>query len=129
VEDARQFAKDVAQSVSVKPLQDLSSYKFESAFETWVETIVENEARSRARKLVGRSKHGRREFLSFEEWRHQPVDPVVHDREHREILRKALQRHRAGGAHNEKSADAIELRYFEDLDTPEVAERVGLVAV
>jgi len=124
VEDATQFAKDVAQDVSLKLLEELDSYNFESKFETWVGTIIENEARTRARKLFGRSKHGKREFLSFEEWRHQPIDPVIHDREHREILRKALQKHRAGGAHNAKSADAIELRYYEDLDTPEVAERL-----
>src|SRR5438552_11231255 len=41
-----QFAKDVAQEVSLKLLQKLGSYKFDSKFETWVGSIIENEAKT-----------------------------------------------------------------------------------
>jgi RNA polymerase sigma factor (sigma-70 family) len=121
-EDPVEFARDVAQQVSLKLLEKLDSYKLESSFKTWLGKVVENEARTRTRKVRGRSTQVVRKYVSFEELQQEPVAPAIHDREHREILRKALQKHRA---QNAKSADAIELRYFEELDTPEVADRIG----
>ena len=57
-EDPNEFAKDIAQQVSIKLLQQLDSYRFESSFETWVGSIVKtrltlsseqsSDARSRA---------------------------------------------------------------------------------
>ncbi len=124
-----QFAKDVAQEVSLKLLQKLDSYKLDSKFETCVGTIIENEAKTLgSRKQFGRAKAGPRTYISFEDFEEEPADtvtPVIENRKHREILHKALQKHRAGGIKDAKSADAIELRYFEELETPEVAMRIG----
>jgi RNA polymerase sigma factor (sigma-70 family) len=124
-----QFAEDVAQEVSLKLLQKLGSYKFDSKFETWVGSIIENEASTLgARKQIGRGKAGPRTYISFEDLEQElasTVIPIVENLEHRKILHKALQKHRAGGIKDAKSADAIELRYFEELGTPEVAKRIG----
>jgi RNA polymerase sigma factor (sigma-70 family) len=124
-----QFAKDVAQEVSLKLLKKLDSYKLDSKFETWVGTIIENEARTLgARKQLGRAEAGPRTYISFEKLVEETADtllPVIESRERRQIMHKALLRHRAGGIKDAKSADAIELRYFEDLKTPEVARRIG----
>ena len=129
VEDATQYAKDVAQEVSLKLVQKIDSYKLDSQFETWVGSIIENEARTLGtRKYFGRAKAGPRTYVSFEDLEQElaaPEIPIIENREHREILHKALQKHRAGGKKDAKSADAIELRYFDELETPEVAKRIG----
>ncbi len=124
-EDPIEFAKDVAQEVSIKLLENLDSFRFESSFKTWVGTIIENEANTKQRKLLGRSKQGKRRYVSFEELQQQSTMPVIHDLERREILRKAFDKHREGGVHNRKSAFFIELRYFEDMDPSEIAMRQG----
>jgi RNA polymerase sigma factor (sigma-70 family) len=124
-----QFAKDVAQEVALKLMQKLGSYKFDSKFETWVGSIIENEAKTLgARKQFGRAKAGPRTHISFEDLEQElasPVIPIIENREHQKILRKTLQKHRAGGIKDANSADAIELRYFEELETPEIAKRIG----
>ncbi len=81
-----------------------------------------------ARKQFGRAKAGPRTYISFEDLEREladPVIPIIKLREHREILRKALQKHRAGGIKDAKSADAIELRYIEELETSDIAKRIG----
>ena len=129
VEDATQFAKDVAQEVSLKLLERLDSYKLDSKFETWVGSIIENEATTLGRrKHYGRAKSGPRTYISFEDLQQElaaPTTRIIENREHREILRKALDKHREGGVHNQKSAFFIELRYFEDMDPSEIAMRQG----
>lgn len=124
-----QFAKDVAQEVSLKLLQNLGSYKFDSKFETWVGSIIENEATTLgARKQFGRAKAGPRRYISFEDLEREladPVTPVIKLREHREILRKVLKRHGAGGIKDSNSTDAILFRYAEELETSEIAKRMG----
>jgi len=124
-----QFAKDVAQEVSLKLLQKLGSYKFDSKFETWVGSIIENEAKTLgARKQFGRAKAGPRTYISFEDLEREladPVIPIIKMREHREILRKVLQKHRAGSIKDANSTDAILFRYVEELETSEIAKRIG----
>jgi RNA polymerase sigma factor (sigma-70 family) len=124
-----QFAKDVAQEVSLKLLQELDSYKFDSKFETWVGRIVENQAKTLgARKQFGRAKAGPRSYISFEDLELELanlVTPVIKLRERRDILRKVLQKHREGGIKDANSTDAILFRYVEELETSDIANRMG----
>jgi DNA-directed RNA polymerase specialized sigma24 family protein len=123
-EDSVEFVKDVAQDVAVKLLTELDSYHFESAFETWVGAICENVARTKERKTLGRSKAGKRKYVSFEELKQQPTAPIIRDENHRAILRKIIDKHRQQGPRAEKSADAIELRHYEDMDSARIADRL-----
>jgi DNA-directed RNA polymerase specialized sigma subunit len=66
-----------------------------------------------------------RGHTSLEELEHQRGEMVIYNLDHREILHKALNKHRAGGEHNAKSARVIELRYFEEMDTSRIATIVG----
>jgi RNA polymerase sigma factor (sigma-70 family) len=129
-EDPSQFAKDVAQGASLNLLLKLNSYKGESSFETWVGSIIENEAKGQIRKLIGRKdKHGkRRTYVSFEDLEQElaaPTISMIENREHREILNKALDKHAAGGEHNAKSARAIRLRHFDEMDPSNIATVIG----
>lgn len=122
-EDPTEFAKDIAQQVSVKLLQQLDSYRFESSFETWVGTICENEANTKQRAILGRSKQGTRKYLSFDELKEKSATPpVLEDLARREILHKVLGKHRLQGPRALKSTKAIELRHFDGMETTAIAE-------
>lgn len=122
-EDAVEFAKDVAQEVSLKLLTEVDSYRFQSSFGTWVSAICENEAYSQQRKVLGRSKDGKRQYLSFEELQERSASsPVIQNLARREILHKILGKHRLQGPRALKSTRAIELRHFEDMDTTDIAQ-------
>jgi len=120
-EDPVEFAKEVAQEVSLKLLTELDTFDFRSSFNTWLVTICENEAYTKRRKLLGRSKQGERIYVSFEELQQDPAAPIRSE-DHREILRKIIAKHRQQGPRAEKSADAIEWRYFEGVDSEKIAE-------
>jgi len=122
--DRDEFIKDVAQETSLKLLTGLDTFKFESSFSTWVGTICENEARSLSRKVVRRFKDKKtREFVSLEELQKEPEASIPNE-DHREILHKIIDKHRQQGPRAVKSADAIEWRHFEDIDTAAIAERL-----
>jgi len=65
-EDPVEFAKDVAQEVSLKLLTELDTFDFRSSFTTWLGKICENEAYTKRRKLLGRSPKGERNYVSIE---------------------------------------------------------------
>ena len=123
--DPVEFGNDVAQQTSLKLLEKLDSYRFESSFKTWVGTICENEAEALQRKVLGRSKKWIRRFVSLEELQEQSAaPPVIRNLIHREILHKIRDKHRQQGTRAEKSDDAIELRHFEGKDSRVIAERL-----
>ncbi len=122
-EDPAEFAKDVAQQVLLKLLLQVDSYRLESSFETWVGTICENEANTKQRAILGRSKQGKRKYISFDELKEKSASPpVLVDLSRREILHKVLHKHRLQGPRALKSARAIELRHFDGMETTAVAE-------
>ena len=121
--DPVEFIKDVVQETSVKLLTGLDTYKFESSFETWVGSICENEAYAQQRKLLGRSKQGKRRYVSFEELRQEPEASIPNE-DHREILHKIIDKHRQQGPRAAKSTTAIEWRHFEGMDSKAIAERL-----
>jgi RNA polymerase sigma factor (sigma-70 family) len=121
--DANEFAKDVAQQVLLNLFTELESYRFESSFETWIGTICENEAYAQQRKLLGRSRAGKRRYGSFEELQHE-LEAPIRSEDNRDILHKIIEKHRQQGPRAEKSTAAIEWRYFDGIDSKTIAKRL-----
>ncbi len=124
-EDPAEFAKDVAQEVSLKLLTELDTFDFRSSFDTWLGTICENEAYTKRRKVLGRSSKGERQYVSIEGLQMASTELVIRLFDHREILHKAMDKHRARGERAEKSTRAIELRHFEEMETSKIAQHLG----
>ena len=122
-EDTVELIKDIAQETSLKLLAGLDTYRFESSFRTWVGTICENEAKTRQRKWDGRSKEGKRKYVSFEDMKYEPEASIPNE-DRRVVLRKIIDKHRKQGPRAEKSSNAIEWRYFEGIETAAIAQRL-----
>jgi len=122
-QDAPSFIEDAAQNVCHKIIAKLESYRFEQPFEHWVAKICTNEALLGQRDDVGRGPP--RVFVTWEEFLQQAPSPVIRDTEHRDILKKVIDKYKEQGRRAKKSWDAIRLKWFEDLDVEEIAVRLN----
>ena len=122
-EDPSEFAKDVAQQVALKFMTELDSFEGKSSFGYWLGVICENEARTQRRKVIGRSKKGGRTYVSLEELQREPETPLPSE-DHRKFLRDIIEMHRQQGPRAAKSANAIEWRYYDEIDNAEIARRL-----
>jgi|SRR5882724_9258843 len=123
-QDAPSFIEDTAQNVCLKIMANLESYGHEQPFEHWVARICNNESFAGHRDIVGRAKLPR-VFVTWEEFLQQAPSPVIRNTEHRDILKKAIDKYIEQGGRAKKSWDAIRLKYFEDLDVEEIAVRLN----
>lgn len=124
-QDAPSFIEDVTQNVSLKITANLASYRFEQPFEHWVATICNNEAYGERRDNVGRAEKGPRVYVSWKELQQHSPSTGVRKLEHLDILNKVFLAHRKQGVRAEKSADAIKLKWFQDLETEEIAAQLN----
>lgn len=144
-QDEKAFIEDVAQNVALKVFAKLKTFRFEKPFDHWVKVICRHEAEEYRREFHGREPQPHRDLsleqiqetkeeetstrshISWKELQELQKDPrrlVIRNLEHRQILHKILEKHRAQGVEAAKSTDAIELRHYEDLSNKEVAERL-----
>jgi RNA polymerase sigma factor (sigma-70 family) len=121
---APSFVEDAAQNVCLKITANLKSYGFEQPFEHWVAAICTNEVLAGRRDTVGRGPLPR-VFVSWEDFLQQAPSPVIRNTEHRDILKKAIDKYIEQGRQAKKSWDAIRLYWFEDLDVEEVAVQLN----
>jgi len=123
-QDIPSFIEDTAQNVCVKIMANVESYGYEQPFEHWVAKICTNEALAGRRDTVGRAELPR-VFVSWEDFLQQAPSPVIRDTEHRDILKKTIDKYIEQGGRAKKSWDAISLKWFEDLDVEEIAVRLN----
>jgi DNA-directed RNA polymerase specialized sigma24 family protein len=91
-QDVPTYIEDTAQNVCLKIMAKLESYRFEQPFEHWVAAICTNEVLLGERDTVGRAELPR-VFVSWEDFLQQAPSPVIRVTEHREILKKAIDKY------------------------------------
>jgi DNA-directed RNA polymerase specialized sigma24 family protein len=123
-QDIPAYIEDVAQNVCVRITEKLSTYRFEQPFDHWVKAICTHEAYGERRDVVGRAEGGPRTYISWEDFEKNPGPRGMQRPQHLDILFKILDQHRGQSERGQKSYDAIIFKYYEDLDTEEVAKRL-----
>jgi RNA polymerase sigma factor (sigma-70 family) len=123
--DKDAFIEDVSQEVGIKVLENHSQYKFMKPFEHWIRKICFNTAYQKRREIVRRLSSGDAEYVSWDDLRELGSEPSLQNIDHIRIVRDLLENH-GSGRRAEKSKKAIRLRYFNDIPTEEVADRIGL---
>jgi DNA-directed RNA polymerase specialized sigma24 family protein len=123
-QDIPSYIEDVAQNVCVRITEKLSTYRFEQPFDHWVKAICTHEAYGERREIVGRAEGGPRTYVSWEDFEKHPGPAGMQRPEHVDILFKILAQHRSQSERGKKSYNAILFKYYDDLDTEEVARRL-----
>ena len=128
--DAASFIEDTAQNVCLKIMANLGSYGFEQPFKFWVRAICNNEALAERREEVGRKEVGGkpvpRVYISWEELVEYGSSPVIEENTERaELLKKIIDKYIKQGRRAKKSWRAIRLKWFEELEVEEIAEKLN----
>jgi len=94
-------------------------------WEVWLYTLVRSTARDEVRSIIGRST-GTRIFVPLDELDHEPfVAGHAAKQDHDQIIHQILELHEKKGIRAAKSARAIRLRYYDEVATDEIANRLG----
>jgi RNA polymerase sigma-70 factor, ECF subfamily len=112
-------AREIAQDVFLRAYRALSSYDLDRPFSTWLRTIAANLARDRLRRRMRGEPRAVPEFPGRTDDGPDPLSEASR-------LEDADRVHRAIEDLSPDARDLIAMRYFEELNLGEIAERTGL---
>jgi RNA polymerase sigma-70 factor (ECF subfamily) len=115
----REDARELAQEVFLRAYRRLDSFDLARSFGTWIGTIAANVSRDRLRRLARGEPRAVPEFPGRAGDSPDPPAEAV-KAEEAERLRAAVREL------PDESRALVEMRYFEELDLAEMAERTGL---
>ena len=116
------YAEDLTQDVMVKAIKNLSSFKKNSSFSTWLYTITVNSAKNALKKKKLLSYFSFNDYV--EDFYNIPVNEINgHQKLENEEFN--LQFYKALDKLPEKQRETFALRYFEELPYEEISKLLG----